>query len=86
MMRMVLVCWGHRVVVIVWINWAQGADNIILMATLGKALGTGGAFVAGSAELIETLIQQARTFIYTTASSPALAWATRDGFAAGARG
>jgi 8-amino-7-oxononanoate synthase len=54
-----------------------GADNIILMATLGKALGTGGAFVAGSAELIETLIQQARTFIYTTAGSPALAWATR---------
>lgn len=55
----------------------EGADNIILMATLGKALGTGGAFVAGSAELIETLIQRARTFIYTTASSPALAWATR---------
>jgi len=54
-----------------------GVDNTILMATLGKALGTGGAFVAGSAELIETLIQQARTFIYTTATSPALAWATR---------
>ncbi len=54
-----------------------GADNTILMATLGKALGTGGAFVAGSAELIETMIQQARTFIYTTATSPALAWATR---------
>jgi 8-amino-7-oxononanoate synthase len=33
--------------------------------------------VAGSAELIETMIQQARTFIYTTATSPALAWATR---------
>jgi len=54
-----------------------GAENIILMATLGKALGTGGAFVAGSDELIETLIQQARTFIYTTATSPAMAWATR---------
>ena len=54
-----------------------GSDNTILMATLGKALGTGGAFVAGSDELIETLIQQARTFIYTTATSPALAWATR---------
>ncbi|MFC1771976.1 8-amino-7-oxononanoate synthase [Pseudomonadota bacterium] len=53
-----------------------GAENIILMATLGKALGTGGAFVAGSDELIETLIQQARTFIYTTATSPAMAWAT----------
>ncbi len=55
----------------------SGAENIILMATLGKALGTGGAFVAGSDELIETLIQQARTFIYTTATSPAMAWATR---------
>ena len=52
-------------------------DNSILMATLGKALGTFGAFVAGSDELIETLIQQARTFIYTTAPPPALAWATR---------
>lgn len=54
-----------------------GDDNLVLMATLGKALGTGGAFVAGSTALIETLIQQARTFIYTTAAPPALAWATR---------
>jgi len=51
--------------------------NTILMATLGKAFGTFGAFVAGSDEIIETLIQQARTFIYTTATPPALAWATR---------
>jgi 8-amino-7-oxononanoate synthase len=51
--------------------------NTILMATLGKAFGTFGAFVAGSDELIETLIQQARTFVYTTAAPPALAWATR---------
>ena len=54
-----------------------GTDNLVLMATLGKALGTGGAFVAGSEALIETLIQQARTFVYTTAAPPALAWATR---------
>jgi 8-amino-7-oxononanoate synthase len=54
-----------------------GAGNLVLMATLGKALGTFGAFVAGSEDLIETLIQQARTFIYTTATPPALAWATR---------
>ena len=52
-------------------------DNVVLMATLGKGLGTFGAFVAGSEDLIETLIQQARTFIYTTAAPPALAWATR---------
>jgi 8-amino-7-oxononanoate synthase len=45
----------------------------ILVGTLGKALGTFGAFVAGSAELIELLIQRARSYIYTTALPPALA-------------
>jgi len=49
----------------------------VLMGTLGKAFGTFGAFVAGSEELIETLIQEARSYIYTTASPPALAQATR---------
>lgn len=49
----------------------------ILMGTLGKAFGTSGAFVAGSEELIETLIQFARTYVYTTASSPAMAEASR---------
>lgn len=48
----------------------------ILMATLGKAVGTAGAFVAGSDDLIETLIQQARPYIYTTASPPAISAAT----------
>lgn len=54
-----------------------GPENLVVMATLGKALGTAGAFVAGSEAVIETLIQQARMFIYTTAAPPALAWATR---------
>lgn len=49
----------------------------ILMATFGKALGTFGAVVAGSETLIETLIQQARTYIYTTAAPPAVAEASR---------
>ena len=49
----------------------------ILVGTLGKAFGTFGAFVAGSDELIETLIQEARTYIYTTATPPAVASATR---------
>ena len=48
-------------------------DAPILMATLGKALGCTGAFVAGSRELIEGLTQFARTFVYTTAMPPALA-------------
>ncbi|NOR81186.1 MAG: aminotransferase class I/II-fold pyridoxal phosphate-dependent enzyme, partial [Methyloprofundus sp.] len=39
----------------------------LLVGTLGKAFGTSGAFVAGSEEMIETLIQKARTYIYTTA-------------------
>jgi len=49
----------------------------ILMGTLGKAFGSFGAFVAGSEELIETLIQRARSYLYTTAPPPALAEATR---------
>ena len=53
----------------------------ILMGTLGKALGTFGAFVAGSEALIETLIQTARPYIYTTAPPPALAAATRASLA-----
>ena len=47
------------------------------MATLGKAIGTAGAFIAGSEELIETIIQKSRTYIYTTAMPAAIAEATR---------
>jgi 8-amino-7-oxononanoate synthase len=55
-----------------------GAAQVpVLMGTLGKAFGTFGAFVAGSEDLIETLIQEARTWIYTTAPPPAVAVATR---------
>ncbi len=52
-------------------------DVPIYMATLGKAIGTAGAFIAGSEELIETIIQKARTYIYTTAMPAAIAEATR---------
>lgn len=48
----------------------------VLMATLGKALGTAGAFVAGSRVLIDALVQFARAHVYTTAMPPALACAT----------
>ncbi len=52
-------------------------DVPVLMATLGKALGVAGAFVAGSATLIDGLVQFARAHVYTTAMPPALAAATR---------
>ncbi len=45
----------------------------ILMATLGKGVGSFGAFVAGSEAMIETFIQFARPYIYTTALPPAVA-------------
>jgi 8-amino-7-oxononanoate synthase len=52
-------------------------DNTILVGTLGKAFGTSGAFVAGSHVLIESLIQFARPYIYTTAMSQLNAFASR---------
>jgi 8-amino-7-oxononanoate synthase len=56
-----------------------GQDEIpLLMGTFGKAFGTYGAFVAGPDALIETLIQEARPFRYTTALPPALAVATHE--------
>ncbi|WP_290700405.1 8-amino-7-oxononanoate synthase [Amphritea sp.] len=59
-------------------HFSLGSDQVqVLMGTLGKAFGTSGAFVAGSEELIETLVQHARTYIYTTSMSPAIAEATR---------
>ncbi|ARU86946.1 8-amino-7-oxononanoate synthase [Pseudomonas sp. M30-35] len=54
-----------------------GIDDVqVLVGTLGKAFGTSGAFVAGSEELIEALVQFARPYIYTTSQPPALACAT----------
>ena len=52
-----------------------------LVGTLGKAFGSFGAFVAGDADLVETLIQRARTYIYTTALPVAVAAATRAALA-----
>ncbi len=58
-------------------HFALGCDAVpILMGTLGKSFGSAGAFIAGSEVLIETLIQFARTYIYTTALPPAVAAAT----------
>ena len=53
-------------------------ENTIIVGTLGKAFGTSGAFVAGSEILIETLIQFARPYIYTTAMPQLNALAIRE--------
>lgn len=59
-------------------HYGLGQNDVpVLMGTLGKGLGTFGAFVAGSELLIETLIQKARAYIYTTALPAAVAEATR---------
>ena len=49
------------------------SPRLILMGTLGKAAGVSGAFVAGDRRVIEWLMQRARSYIFTTASSPILA-------------
>jgi 8-amino-7-oxononanoate synthase len=49
------------------------SPRIVYVGTLGKAAGVAGAFVAGAAEVVETLLQRARTYIYTTAAPAMLA-------------
>jgi 8-amino-7-oxononanoate synthase len=56
-------------------QFALASPRIVYMGTLGKAAGVAGAFVAGSEELIEWLVQSARTFIFETGSPPAIAHA-----------
>ncbi|WP_297325192.1 8-amino-7-oxononanoate synthase [Nitrosomonas sp.] len=53
----------------------QHSPNVVYMATLGKAAGVFGAFVAAQTEVIETLIQSARSYIYTTATPSLLSHA-----------
>jgi len=48
----------------------------VVMGTLGKALGTAGAFIAGSKTLVQFLLNRARSFVFTTAPPPAIAAAT----------
>jgi 8-amino-7-oxononanoate synthase len=61
---------------------AVSAEDVpVLIGTLGKAFGSFGAFVAGSADLIEYLIQTARSYIYTTALPQPVAAASRAALA-----
>lgn len=59
-------------------GYQADGGNTILMGTLGKALGSFGAFVAGDESVIEYLIQSARSYIYTTALPPAVAAAALE--------
>jgi len=54
-------------------HFGLASERIVYMGTLGKAAGVAGAFVAAHSSVIETLLQTARTYIYTTASPPLLA-------------
>jgi 8-amino-7-oxononanoate synthase len=49
------------------------SPRIVYVGTLGKAAGVSGAFVAGTQEVIETVLQRARSYIYTTAAPAMLA-------------
>ncbi len=49
------------------------SERIVYMATLGKAAGGYGAFVAGHEDIVEWILQSARSYIFTTATPPAIA-------------
>ncbi|MDD5058418.1 MAG: 8-amino-7-oxononanoate synthase [Sideroxydans sp.] len=53
------------------LGWGN-SERIIYMATLGKAAGVSGAFVAAEQVVIDTLINHAHSYVYTTATPPAL--------------
>jgi 8-amino-7-oxononanoate synthase len=54
-------------------------ERIVVLGTLGKAIGASGGFIAGPAALIDLLVNAARTFIFDTAPPPAIAFAARVG-------
>jgi 8-amino-7-oxononanoate synthase len=56
-------------------HFSAASPRVIYMATLGKAAGVFGAFVAAQEEVIEWLMQRARSYIFTTATPPLLAHA-----------
>jgi len=53
-------------------HFKLSAPRIIYMATLGKAVGVFGAFVAADQIVIDTLVNHARSYVYTTATPPSL--------------
>ena len=61
----------------VGLTGAGASPRVLYMATLGKAAGVAGAFVAGDEALIEWLLQKTRSYIFATAAPPLLASALR---------
>ena len=57
------------------------SDRIVYMGTLGKAAGVAGAFVAAHPAVVETLVQTARPYVFTTAAPPLLAVALQASLA-----
>ncbi|MDO9236451.1 MAG: 8-amino-7-oxononanoate synthase [Aquabacterium sp.] len=53
--------------------WQGRLDRVIYMATLGKAAGVAGAFVAGEASMVEWVLQKARTYMFATAAPAMIA-------------
>jgi 8-amino-7-oxononanoate synthase len=62
-------------------HFGLASERIVYMGTLGKAAGVAGAFVAAHPDVVETLLQTARPYIYTTAQPPMLADAVRAALA-----
>jgi 8-amino-7-oxononanoate synthase len=62
-------------------HFGLASERIVYMGTLGKAAGVAGAFVAAHPAVIETLLQTARTYVFTTAAPPLLACALRTSLA-----
>jgi 8-amino-7-oxononanoate synthase len=56
-------------------QFGLASPRIVYMATLGKAAGVAGAFVAGRADIVEWILQTARSYLFTTAAPPLLAHA-----------
>lgn len=59
-------------------HFGLSSERLIYMATLGKAAGISGAFVAAHPVIVDALVQGGRSYIYTTASPPAIAHALRE--------
>ena len=72
---------GRGTLAAVGLTGAGASERVLYMATLGKALGVAGAFVAGPERLVEWLLQRTRSYTYATAAPALLAEAIRAGLA-----